>query len=73
MQITPNRNSSHGPALPDYLTHEQIEAKLQVNRTTLWRWRRQGRIPFIRIGSAILFDPAAVAAALNKMTVHGRN
>ena len=71
--MTTTRTANRTATLPDYLNTDQLMAKLQVDRSTLWRWRADGRIPYIRIASAILFDPAAVADALAKLTVHGNN
>ncbi|MGA9648347.1 helix-turn-helix domain-containing protein [Pedobacter sp.] len=32
------------------LTHDQISNELNVTRPTINRWRRQGRLPFIKLG-----------------------
>lgn len=60
-------------ALPDYLTQEQLSIKLQCDAKTLYRHRLRGLLPFVRLGRAVLYDPAAVAKALEKLTVVGRN
>jgi excisionase family DNA binding protein len=40
-----------------YLTAAQLAAKLQVNRTTIWRWEKQGTIKPIKIGKTKRFAP----------------
>lgn len=38
-----------------YLTAAQLAAKLQVNRTTIWRWEKQGTIKAIKINKTKRF------------------
>ncbi len=33
-----------------YLTAKQVADKLQVNRTTLWRWEKNGTLKPLKIG-----------------------
>jgi DNA-binding transcriptional MerR regulator len=33
-----------------YLTAKQVADKLQVNRTTLWRWEKNGTLMPLKIG-----------------------
>jgi len=33
-----------------YLAERQVCAVLQVSRSTLWRWVRDGRLPRVRVG-----------------------
>jgi excisionase family DNA binding protein len=39
---------------------------LRVHKLTIYRLAQQGRIPAFRIGSAVRFDPRAVASWLRK-------
>jgi hypothetical protein len=66
-------NSTERPALPDYLTSSELQIKLRVNRITLWNLRNRGLIPYIKLGGRVLFDPASVAKALEKLTVSGNS
>jgi len=43
------------------LTAVQLGALLELSPKTISAWAKQGRIPFIRIGSALRFEPKAVA------------
>jgi len=39
---------------------------LDITEPTLIRWRKKGKIPFLQIGSRILYQKSAVLAALEK-------
>lgn len=43
-----------------YLTTKQLAAQLQVNRTTLWRWEKQGRIKPIKAGGVKRYAPDTI-------------
>lgn len=43
-----------------------LEENLKIHRTTLSRWREQGRIPFIQVGGVIRYDFNKVVAALEE-------
>jgi len=36
--------------MDNYLTAKQVADKLQVNRTTLWRWEKNGTLKPLKIG-----------------------
>jgi excisionase family DNA binding protein len=40
-----------------YLTASQLADKLQVNRTTIWRWEKAGLIKPTKIGKTKRFSP----------------
>ena len=42
------------------LTINAVLSVLRISRTTLWRHMKRGGIKSIRIGSRVLFEPAAV-------------
>lgn len=46
------------------LDTDQLMAKLGVTRPTLAKWRKEGRIPFIQVGSVVRYDLDKVLAAL---------
>lgn len=46
------------------LDTDQLMIKLGVTRPTLAKWRREGRIPFIQIGSVVRYDLDKVLEAL---------
>jgi excisionase family DNA binding protein len=48
------------------LTAAQLAQLLSVNRITVFKMAKSGRIPSFRIGTCVRFDPATVAAWLRK-------
>jgi excisionase family DNA binding protein len=51
---TPRNNNNYtghlGATLEKYLTAKEMADKLQVNRTTLWRWEKNGTLKPLKIG-----------------------
>lgn len=49
---------------PPLLTPEQVARQLAISENTLMTWRCTGRqrIPFVKIGGAVRYRPADVAA-----------
>jgi excisionase family DNA binding protein len=48
-----------------YLTIKQVTAKYDISSVTIWKMRKDGKIPFIRAGKRrILFDAEALDLAL---------
>jgi hypothetical protein len=63
-QIVQNQTTTTpGPLI---LTGDQIQEKLNITRQTLFRWRKQKRIPFIQVGSIIRYDFHKIVEALEK-------
>jgi excisionase family DNA binding protein len=56
-------------SLQDMLTTAQVAAKLGVSRWTIYNWARARRIPYTRVGAALLFDPAELQQWLRQHTV----
>jgi predicted DNA-binding transcriptional regulator AlpA len=48
----------------EYLVASEVVEELGITRQTLWRWRRQGKVPPGRRfrGGQVLFTPAEVQA-----------
>jgi excisionase family DNA binding protein len=41
---------------PDILTVEEAAEYLRIKRSTVYKWVRQGKIPFHRVGASIRFS-----------------
>ena len=52
-----------------WLTPLQVAKHLAISRDTLYRWVRTGKIPAIRIGWTIRFDPAEIERFKAKLTI----
>jgi len=56
----------------DLMTVEQVAAYLQLNKLTVYRYIREGRIPAARLGKAYRIRKADVDAFLERHTVRGQ-
>ena len=60
----------HGLPIPPHVDNEQpvtvkeICSFLGVTEPTVIRWRKKGKIPFMQVGSRVLFQKSAVLEAL---------
>jgi excisionase family DNA binding protein len=50
----------------ELLTEAQLSALLKISRRQLYKWRMQGLIPSFKMGKAVRFRVADVAAALER-------
>lgn len=50
------------------ISTNEICHKLQISSTTLWRLRKKGVIPFIKVGKSVLFDYEEVLSSLKEQT-----
>ncbi|HXF81319.1 MAG TPA: helix-turn-helix domain-containing protein [bacterium] len=57
--------------MTELLTVEQVAAYLQLNRLTVYRYIREGRLPAIKLGKAYRIRKADVEAFLESQTVRG--
>lgn len=53
----------------ELLTEQEIAAHLKICRRQLYKWRIAGIIPYFKLGKAVRFRVADVAAALERMRV----
>ena len=51
------------------LTVEGAAAVLSIHKLTAYRWINDGKIPSIRVGTAVRIDPSALADHLEKNTI----
>ncbi len=61
------KNGSFLPAKPDDekpITVKELREYLGVTEATIIRWRKKGKIPFMQLGSRVLFNRSAVLSAL---------
>ena len=61
------------PASPrtelDLITEQELARHLKICRRQLYAWRMSGLIPFFKLGKAVRFRVADVAAALERMKI----
>lgn len=46
---------SNIPASETYLTQDEVAAKLQVDKSTLWRWDKSGYLNKVRVGGKVRY------------------
>jgi len=61
------------PATPHerLLTEAEVCDYLRIRPRQLYTWRREGLIPYIKIGKALRFRRADIDAALEKLRIAG--
>jgi excisionase family DNA binding protein len=61
------------PASPrtelDLMTEQELARHLKICRRQLYSWRMSGLIPFFKLGKAVRFRVADVAAAIERMRI----
>jgi excisionase family DNA binding protein len=53
----------------DLMTEQDLAAHLKICRRQLYNWRMAGLIPYFKMGKAVRFRVADVAAAIERMRV----
>ena len=46
---------SNIPAHETYLSQDEVSAKLQVDKSTLWRWDKSGYLTKVRVGGKVRY------------------
>lgn len=54
---------------PDLITEQELARHLKIRRRQLYNWRAGGLIPCFKMGKAVRFRVADVAAAIERMRV----
>jgi excisionase family DNA binding protein len=53
----------------DLMTEQDLARHLKVCRRQLYNWRMAGLIPYFKLGKAVRFRVADVAAAIERMRI----
>jgi len=53
----------------DLMTEHELAAHFKICRRQLYNWRIAGLIPYIKMGKAVRFREADVAAAIERMRI----
>jgi len=56
---------SDGATVPKLLSVPELAERLGVSPDTLYTWRARGRLPHVKVGGRLLFDPRAITAWLD--------
>jgi excisionase family DNA binding protein len=51
------------------LTIEQLAEQIQISKGTIYKWTMANKIPHLKMGSAVRFDPVAIEKWLKSRTV----
>lgn len=69
MPEPPRDLASEIERLPGLLTASELAPRIGISKTTIYDMVTRKRIPYLRIGMMIRFDPHAIAAWLRRSTV----
>lgn len=53
----------------ELITEQELATHLKICRRQLYNWRMAGLIPYFKMGKAVRFKVAAVAAAIERMRI----
>ena len=53
----------------ELITEQELASHLKICRRQLYNWRMAGLIPYFKMGKAVRFKVADVAAAIERMRV----
>ena len=56
----------YDPIRDDYLTTRQLAGAVGVKPATVRSWVRQGRVPFVKLGTILLFPKEEIGLYLQK-------
>ncbi len=57
IDFQPEQNAPEKQPDSELITETELSKRIGISKTTLWKWRKEGKIPFQRIGSKrILYD-----------------
>jgi len=62
MGSAPESSGVHAPSHPALWDIETLASRLRVAPSTVYGWCSSRRIPYLKIGGRVLFDPEAIAA-----------
>ena len=52
----PKKQASPAPAPKQYFTSSEVQALLSISKATLARWRKNGILPYSKIGSKVFYN-----------------
>ncbi len=61
--------SGGAEAQSEFIEVDEVCSILKISKVTLHKWKRQGKLPFYRLGSRILFRRSDVMALPSKVTI----
>ena len=50
----------------EYMSIDDVCSVLKIHRSTLWRWRKYGLIPFMQYGGTIRFKASDINSFINQ-------
>ena len=53
----------------ELITEQELASHLKICRRQLYNWRMAGLIPYFKMGTAVRFKVADVAAAIERMRI----
>lgn len=71
IKLLNNKTPASAPAEPsdNYLDISEVMEKFKIkSATTVWRWQKEGKLQFAKVGRKRLFSESQIKSLMNKKT-----
>lgn len=59
------------PYQPDWITEKDVRDWLKISRTTLWKWKKEGRVAYTKVaGGKTMYDRKQINEMLNENSTY---
>lgn len=51
---------------PEYMTIDELSCYLSISKSNLYRMKREGNLPFVKVGNSLRFERSAIKRWIEK-------